>query len=131
MIVLDANALIALLDNTDAHHSWAFQMFKNTLDIEFAISAFTLAETMVRPVGLGKLEAFNLGIAGLGLNVIGFDPEDASALAQLRAVTGLRMPDAVVLFTAKKLNCWLATSDARVAASARQNSVFVLEPAGE
>ncbi|WP_367186735.1 PIN domain-containing protein [Sporichthya sp.] len=54
-----------------------------------------------------------------------FPPDTAVRLAQLRAETGLRMPDCCVLLSAEATGATVATFDDRLAASAEARNLAV------
>lgn len=128
MIVADANFVIALLNPTDAHHAWAKAAFDSIGGEAIGITALNLAETLVRPYTAGVGEQFEEALAELQIQVYGTAPEDATALAILRAGSGLRMPDVVALEIAIRSGAGLCTSDAKLAAVARQRGLRVLSP---
>ena len=128
LVVLDAGVLIALLDSTDAHHDWALGLFNETLSDEWTMSALTYAEVMVYPQQAGRLREFKKSVAGLNLDIRGMDGEDAETLASLRAQTGLKMPDAVVVNLAATSAANLATTDKTVAQQAMKHGLHVLSP---
>lgn len=128
MIVLDAGALIALINEQDAHHVWARELFTSTTGEEWVISSLNLAEVMVHPVRAGKEEEFLRGVEGLRLRVEGTQPEHASELARLRAKTTLKMPDVIALHVAINLRASLATTDSLLAQKARERELVVHAP---
>jgi predicted nucleic acid-binding protein len=129
MIVLDAGALIALLNDRDAHHDWALQMFIDTVAEDLAISALNLAEALVHPTKAGRYEEFMEGIQGLGLEVQSLDHADVASVASIRAESGLRMPDSIALHVALRSDSALATTDVTLAKAALGASLRVLQPA--
>lgn len=128
MIVLDAGALIALINERDAHHVWARELFTSTTGEEWVISSLNLAEVMVHPVRAGKAEEFMRGIEGLRLRVEGTQPAHATELARLRAETSLKMPDVIALHLASGLSASLATVDRRLAEKASEFGCAVHAP---
>jgi predicted nucleic acid-binding protein len=64
-------------------------------------------------------------IAALGLYVEDLREQDAVALARVRAATGLKMPDALVVHTAERFGGSVATTDARLAAAAESRGLVV------
>lgn len=111
MIVLDASVLIAYLDADDAHHRKAEQLLEREVDEDFALSPLTLAEILVGPM---RADRFDLAVAVLReLQIVErpFPPEAALRLAQIRTLTGLRMPDCCVLLTAEEAAASVATFD--------------------
>lgn len=128
MIVLDAGAVIALLDDQDAHHEWALQMFIDTVAEDLAISVLNLAEALVHPTKAGRYHEFMDSIKGLGLEVCGLDPDAVLSLATIRAERGLRMPDTVAVHLALTSDSTLATTDRVLGQTALDLSLRVLQP---
>lgn len=128
MIVLDAGALIALLNDRDAHHEWALQMFIDTVAEDLAISALNLAEALVHPTKAGRYQEFMESIQGLGLEVQGLDHADVAPVAAIRAESGLRMPDSIALHVALRSDSGLATTDRTLAKAALGASLRVMQP---
>ena len=129
MIVLDAGALIALINERDVHHVWARELFTSTTSEKWVISSLNLAEVMVHPVRAGKAEEFLHGIEGLRLRVEGMQPDHAAELAHLRAETSLKMPDVIALHLANNLGASLATTDSLLAQKARERELVAYAPA--
>lgn len=101
-VALDANAVVGLLDRSDALHGSAVELIGRVAASDsLAISATTLAEVLTG-VRLGHHdEAVVRGfVADLITAVIPVDEEVAEMAARIRAETSLRMPDALVLATA-------------------------------
>ncbi|MGC1208057.1 MAG: PIN domain-containing protein [Ornithinimicrobium sp.] len=133
MIVLDASVLIGFLDITDAHHDTAQSIFVDHLDDTFAIDSLTLAEVLVGPRHTGSLDRA-LGIfEALAIEELTFSEQTALRLSELRASTGLRMPDCCVLLSAEATGATIATFDVRLARAAKARSLPLLpsyEPVG-
>lgn len=128
MIAIDANVAIALIDAQDPHHAWALQFFRDYADFEWHMSVLNFAEVLVRPAALGRLPDADRKLQNLGINVEPVASGDAAALAILRATTGLRMPDAVVLLLAQSHSGRIATTDARLASAAESLGLTALAP---
>lgn len=128
VVVLDAGALIALFDSTDAHHDWALDMFVETAGDELVMSTLTYAEVLVRPIREGRADVFESSIDGLGIELAAVDKANARPLAVLRAETNLKMPDAIVLATAAQNGSRLATTDNVLAKVARDRGLAVIHP---
>lgn len=130
MIVLDASILIAHLDAADEHHRRATAILVSaaTDDEDVAASPITLAEVLVGPARAGRLEQALAALRQLG--VINVDlPTDAPAqLAELRAETGLKLPDCCVLLAATQMGASVATFDAAVAGAATRRGVPLRTP---
>ncbi len=125
MIVLDASLLIALLDADDAHHATARFMLEADADA-LAISTLSLAEVAVGPARADRLRAVQEAVAQLDLLVLPIVADAWEALAQLRAGTGLRMPDCCVLHTALQHGAAVATFDRRLSGAAEQSGLRTL-----
>lgn len=126
MIVADASWVVALRDPNDEHHSRAVAINSEVADEEALLHPVTLAECLVAPAHLGVVESAS---EGLRAAFVVTDVDDGAPLrwAMLRAETGLRLPDAIVLDTALELNARaIATFDHRLAASAAQHGIDVL-----
>lgn len=128
VVVLDASALIALASSNDPHHSWAFEMFRDTAGFDLQMSALTQAEVLVHPARAGKLDKFLKLIGGLGLEITSVNEADSSAIAKIRASTNLKMPDAIVLHQAIKVNGSIATTDQQLIKVAKSKGVGVFFP---
>jgi predicted nucleic acid-binding protein len=128
LVVLDAGAVIALHDAADQHHSWALKIFIDTVDAELSMSVLTFAEVLVHPTKAGNQAQFQDSIRGLKIRVQALTEEQAPSLAQLRAKTGLKMPDAVVLSLAVSSNAEIATTDKTLASKAREYGLGVYQP---
>jgi predicted nucleic acid-binding protein len=128
LVTLDAGVLIALHSQTDQHHNWAVELFTELVDFEWQISTLTYAEVQVHPIRAGVLENFQLSLGNLNIIARGMMPEDATGLAQIRATTGAKMPDAVVIHQAKILNSAIATTDRGLAHAALKLGIDVYQP---
>ena len=96
MIVLDASVLIAFLDGSDNHHLAAEQVLTNAVDDDLAVNPLTLAEVLVAPVRNGQVDGVLAALRALEIQELPFPADTALRLAQLRATTGLKMPDCCV-----------------------------------
>lgn len=128
MIVLDANVLIAAFASDDSHHQWAITFLRDTVSEELVISALSYAEILVAPIHANRLNEFRKGIDSLGFNIDDLSADDSIEIAQLRADTGLKMPDVMVLHTALKHGASLATADASLKRKASSLGVTVYSP---
>jgi predicted nucleic acid-binding protein len=128
IIVLDTSALIALTSSKDPHHQWALKMFRDTAAFELQMSALSLAEALVHPARADRAGKFLKLIDGLGLEITPIEASDASRLANLRATTNLKMPDAVVLQQAIKVKGSIATTDKTLAKVTKQKAIDVFQP---
>ena len=103
-------------------------MFRDTASFELQMSALTQAEVLVHPARAGKLEKFLTLVRQLGLEITPIEEVDASRLASIRSNTNLKMPDAVVLHQALKVNGSIATTDNKLARVAKAKGLGVFKP---
>lgn len=125
MIVLDANVLIAFLDEDDAHHEEAISLFEHRFLDGFAASALTVAEALVHPTRAGLHDAAVASLRAVGVSVMPLEASDVAALARVRSEYRVRMPDAVALHTAISARGELATFDSSLASVAARAGVTV------
>jgi len=134
-VALDADAIVGFLDRSHALHSSAVELIghaaaRNSL----AISAITFAEVLTG-VRLGHHDETLVGgfFADLITVVTPVDEEVAETAARIRAETGLRMPDSLVLATALvQLDVSaLITGDAKLAKAAESELAVQLLVEGE
>lgn len=128
IVVLDASALIALLSSDDSHHEWALRMFLDTTAWQFQMSVLNQAEAMVHPTRAGKQEQFVEAINNLRIDIAPVEASDGAEIAKIRAETNLRMPYALVLHQALKVDGSIATTDKELANQARARSIGVFQP---
>ena len=126
MIILDACVLIAHLDRDDAHHTRAGRVLHSIAGAPKGISMLTRAEVLVGPTRAGRRRAAQETLAALALHTYDLPASACDALAELRANSGLRMPDCCVLLTAE-LNGppEIVTFDKRLTAAASQRGIVV------
>jgi predicted nucleic acid-binding protein len=117
VIVLDASVMIAVLDPLDAHFESARRLFVANTTERLAAHRLTVAESLVLATRVKRGPAAASALAALGVGYFD-EPDDPMTLAELRATTGLRMPDCCVLHAALRERAKLATFDARLAAAA-------------
>jgi predicted nucleic acid-binding protein len=120
VIVFDASVLIAFLDGSDLHHDTAVELLERELDDEFAANPLTLAEVLVGPARAGHAAAALAALHDLEVAEQPFPPETPLRLAELRAATGLRMPDCCVLLAAQEAPARVASFDTRLLSAATQ-----------
>ena len=90
MIVLDAH-----------HHAAAEQLLGHAVDDDLAVNSLTLAEVLVAPVRHERLQPLMAALHELEVQELPFPADTALRLAQLRASTGLKMPDCCVILAAE------------------------------
>lgn len=123
MIVLDAGVLIAHLDRADPFHGAAVDFLEENEEFEFAAAALTVAESLVHPTANGQAAEFDATLERLRLVRIDLVADDVRAVAEVRATTRLRMPDALVLFTAERHGAEIVTTDRGVGRAAEARGV--------
>ena len=114
MIVLDASVLIAYLDGADTQHGRAEALLLREADEDLAASVLTLAEVLVGPVRAGRAEEVTEALRDLPIAQLAISSDAAERLAQLRATSGLRMPDCCVILAAQANGARLATFDGQL-----------------
>ena len=92
------------------------------------MTALNEAEAMVHPTRLGKLEGFLSSLEGLRIKVATTEDSDTAGISKIRATTNLKMPDALVLYQAEKVQGAIATTDTELARVARSRSMGVFSP---
>lgn len=125
MIVFDAGVLIAYLDARDQFHERATGFMEEYVEFEFAANVLTVAESLIRPAAAGRSSSVVATLDRLGVERIGLEPGDATAIAEIRASSGLKMSDTVVLFTAERHAAELVTTDRSLARAAESHGVAV------
>ncbi len=126
MIVLDADVLIGLLDERDAHNPAANALLLEHAGSEFGATSVTLAESLVAPARAGREDAGWASLQELGIRELTLMAGAAPLLAGVRAATGLRMPDCLALIAARTEQATLASFDERLRRSAQVLGVETL-----
>ena len=126
MIVLDAGVLIAYLDSDDNHHVAAEALLVGAIDDDLGANPLTLAEVLVVPARDGRLESAQTVLRELEVDELPFPRDTAVRLAQLRASTGLKMPDCCVLLAAEDAGAAVASFDDRLAHTAEDRNLTIL-----
>lgn len=125
MTVLDASVLIAFLDGEDGHHP-AAALRAAAVDDVLAANPLTLAEVLVVPARTGRLDDVLALLRDLEIEELAPPPDTASRLAQLRAGTGLKLPDCCVLLSADVAGASVASFDDRLLQAAEGRNLRVL-----
>ncbi len=126
MIVLDASVMIAHLSPVDVHHAAATAILLNATPGSTLVHALTMAEVLVGGVRVGRGAAMLDDLRAAGIQVAPQDVDQPLRLAELRAGTGLKLPDCCVLDVAVHYHASLATFDEAVASAGRQRGVAVV-----
>ena len=125
MIVLDANVLIAHLDQHDVHHTTAKKRLLELADQPFGASSITLAEVLVAPTRAGSLPAAQAALRVLDIAELELPPNASERLAALRVDTSLKLPDCCVLLAAETSPGSVLTFDERLAREATRRGLSV------
>lgn len=126
MIVADTSWIVALRDPDDAHHAAAKEVNEAIGDENTLIHPVTLAECLVAAAKLGMVDDAAEALRA-AFEVVDVDRDGPVRWASVRAATGLRMPDAIVLDTAVHHGARaIATFDDRLAARSIDRKLAVL-----
>lgn len=129
MIVLDASVLIAHLNPVDSHHVAATAILLDATPGSILVHTVTMAEVLVGGVRVGRGAAMQDDLRAAGVDVARHDADEPLRIAELRANTGLKLPDCCVLDVAVHHHATLATFDTALASAARQRGVVVIPTA--
>lgn len=125
MIAVDASVLIAHLSPLDAHHAVATAILLDAVPGSMLVHSLTLAEVLVGGVRVGRGAAMRDDIRAAGVEVAARDGDEPLRLAELRATTGLKLPDCCVLDVALHHHAPLVTFDEALSSAARRRGVSV------
>ncbi len=117
LTAVDASVLIAFLDGSDAHHHAAVDALI-AID-QFTVDPITLAEVLVHPVRIGQEHDVVARLQAIGMQ-ISQTPQNAVALARIRAETGLKMPDCIVVALGRRQAVEVLSFDRRVRAASER-----------
>lgn len=123
MIVLDASVLIAHLDGDDSHHARARELLAENAAGQFGASDISLAETLVAPARVGRLDDAKLALERLGVSGLQLGPDAPAQLALLRAETNRKLPDCCVLLAAREHDGIVASFDADLIRAAKESGL--------
>jgi len=126
LIVVDASVLIAHLHPVDEHHAAATDFLIAATDQVLLIHPLNLAEVLVGGARSGRVLELANDLTAIGIRAAPHDDSEPLRLAELRASTGLRLPDCCALDTAMTQHAPLATFDAALARAAQQHRIDVL-----
>jgi predicted nucleic acid-binding protein len=113
--LLDTSIVIGALNRDDALHGAASRAVRAERDRHgLAISALTYAEVLVGPLRAGGRAVEVVERFAAQVRILDFTPEIARLAAELRAVRGLKLPDAVIVATGLRRGAdVILTADAR------------------
>lgn len=124
-MILDANILIALFDDQDSHHQQAVDVVADAVGV-IAVHEVTAAEALVLPARAGRAEQAMEAMTAMGIERATGNSDFSVRLAAVRAESGLKMPDAIVLAVAQQEGGAVATLDRRLANVAKERGMVVL-----
>jgi predicted nucleic acid-binding protein len=122
-LILDASVLIGLLDTADAHHQQAVAQVDQADSAGTALltPASAYSEALVAFARAGRTADARYAISAMGITVVAMSQPIAERAAEIRAQhQRLRLPDAIVLATARDLSAELLTYDDRLDKVAQQ-----------
>ncbi len=123
MIALDASVLIAHLNPVDLHHKAATAILVDGTPGQMLVHTLTLAEVLVGGVRIGQGASMREDLRAAGIVVAPHDDGEPLRLAELRAISGLKLPDCCILDVAIHRQASLATFDEALATVARRHGV--------
>lgn len=127
MIAVDASVIIALLDDGDVHHARAVSVMNENAGGGFLVHAITLAEVLVGAARNGRASQRLAELRAIGIQVAETEPAEPLFLAELRATSGLALPDCCVLSVALRAGVSVATFDSRLARAAVDAGLGVVD----
>lgn len=114
-VALDASVAIGFLDPADAHHDRAVAALRDLDRSALLMPVSAYSETLVKPLAAGLGDRVEDFVDGLRVEVVPLDRAIARSAAALRAEhSGLRLPDALVLATARSREARLLSFDERL-----------------
>jgi predicted nucleic acid-binding protein len=116
-LILDASVLIGLLDTADAHHANAVDDTEaaDLAGRQLLAPASAYSESLVAFARAGRVREAREAILAMGIKVTPLTEAIAEHAAELRAHhERLRLPDAIVLATARELGGDLLSYDRRL-----------------
>jgi len=125
VIVLDASVLIAHLNPAEPHHQAATALLLAGTPGQMLVHSLTLAEVLVGGVRIGQAASMRDDLYAAGIVLAPHDDAGPLRLAELRATSGLRLPECCVLDVAMHHQATMATFDDALASAARRRRVTV------
>lgn len=122
MNVVDANVLIGFLDHTNANHAPAVELLQAREREPLVMHEVTMAEVLAGPAQIDRAAAERVWASMLQMGIRQARTAGSPLeIAQLRASTGLPIPDCLVILTAGEPATGnpILTFDERLAAKAR------------
>jgi predicted nucleic acid-binding protein len=113
-LILDSDALIALMNIKDVHHKSIIRRLFRESD-GFSISVVTYTEALIRSFETGKESLMIERIDVLVNEIIDVTKSVAIIAADLRAMSKIKLPDSLIAATAIEKNLTLLTFDEKLA----------------
>lgn len=123
-LILDASVLVGLLDSADAHHTEAVDTVEaaDRAGETLLVPASAYSEALVAFARTNRISDAREAIIAMGISVVDLNQAIAERAAELRANHNrLRLPDAIVLATARELHAPLLTYDDKLARTAKNS----------
>lgn len=125
MITLDASVVVAHLSPQDPHHQAASAYLEESRAEDLLMHSLNLAEVLVGGAKAGRGQEMLDDLLAVGIQVAERPDGEALRLANLRAGSGLKLPDCCALDTALFSGSTLATFDEHLARAARERHITV------
>ena len=113
-LILDSDALIALMNVNDVHHKSIIKRLFQTQD-GFSISVITYSEALIRSFETGKESLMIERINELVNEIIEVTKSIAEIAADLRTSLKIKLPDSLIAATAIEKGLTLITFDEKLA----------------
>jgi predicted nucleic acid-binding protein len=126
VIVLDASLVIAHLSTGESNHHRATATIASAIGSGMWMSPVNLAEVLVGYARDGRLAQGVADIGSIGIEEWPMPSDAAIRLADIRAATGLKLPDCCVLVTAETSGAAVASFDARLRDAAVRRGLRVV-----
>lgn len=130
MITLDSSVVIAHLSPQDPHHQAASAYLEASGTEDLLMHSLNLAEVLVGGARAGRAREMLDDLLAIGIRVAERPDDEALRLANLRAGSGLKLPDCCALDTALFAGSTLATFDEHLAEAARRRHLSVAPATG-
>jgi predicted nucleic acid-binding protein len=130
VITLDASVIIAHLSPQDPLHQAASAYLEASGAEDLLMHSLNLAEVLVGGARAGRAQEMLDDLLAIGIRVAERPHDEALRLADLRADSGLKLPDCCALHTALVSGSTLATFDEHLAETARRHNLSVAPVAG-
>ncbi|GAB2445692.1 hypothetical protein GCM10027062_28160 [Nocardioides hungaricus] len=126
MIALDASLVIAHLGAQEPRHDEATALLADLAGEQIWMSTVNVAEVLVGYARGGRLDQGAAALATIGVEERPLPGDAAPRLAELRASTGLKLPDCCVLLTAESAGAAVASFDRRLRGAAERRGIVVM-----